>query len=132
VHGLDDLGVAHRGQAGVRRWLEEALEPWERVHIHVEEMTATDDDQLLLGVLMTTRGRGSGVETELASGKPSGSRMARSPGGRVHIGLGTRASKPSEFGDDASTTLDGRCRNACLALRTVVLTEAGETTEATW
>jgi ketosteroid isomerase-like protein len=59
------FGGVYRGQAGVRQWLEEALEPWESVHIHVEEITEAGDDQVLLGVLMTTSGKGSGVETKL-------------------------------------------------------------------
>jgi hypothetical protein len=49
----------------VRRWLEEALDPWESVQIDVEEVTEAGDDQVVLGVLMTTRGGGSGVETKL-------------------------------------------------------------------
>jgi hypothetical protein len=49
----------------VRRWLEEALDPWESVQIDVEEGTEAGDDQATLGVLMTTRGAGSGLETKL-------------------------------------------------------------------
>jgi ketosteroid isomerase-like protein len=59
------FGGIYRGPRGVRRWLEEALKPWESVHIQVEKITEAGDDQILLGVLMTTCGRGSGVETKL-------------------------------------------------------------------
>jgi ketosteroid isomerase-like protein len=59
------FGGVYRGRAGVRRWLEEALDPWESVQIDVEEVTEAGDDQATLGVLMTTRGAGSGLETKL-------------------------------------------------------------------
>jgi ketosteroid isomerase-like protein len=55
----------YRGRDGVRRWLQQALEPWESVHLDVEEIIEPGDDRLVLGVLMTTRGGQSGVETQL-------------------------------------------------------------------
>ena len=55
----------YRGHEGVRRWLEQALEPWKSVHLDIEEITKPSHDRLVLGVLMTTRGGGSGVETRL-------------------------------------------------------------------
>jgi ketosteroid isomerase-like protein len=55
----------YRGHDGVRRWLEQALEVWDSVRLDVEEITEWGDGWLVLGVLMTTRGGGSGVETQL-------------------------------------------------------------------
>jgi len=49
----------------VRRWLEEALDPWESVRLDLEEIFEAGDDQVVVGVLMTTRGEESGVETKL-------------------------------------------------------------------
>jgi len=41
------------------------MEPWESFHIEVEEITEAADDRVSMGGLLTTRGRGSGVETEV-------------------------------------------------------------------
>ena len=59
------FGGIYRGRDGVRRWLEEALEPWESAHIDLEEIVEAGDDRIVVGVLMTTRGSESGVETKL-------------------------------------------------------------------
>jgi ketosteroid isomerase-like protein len=55
----------YRGRTGVRRWFEEAVEPWESVHNQIEEVTDVGGDRVLLDLLMTTRGGTSGVETTL-------------------------------------------------------------------
>jgi ketosteroid isomerase-like protein len=55
----------YRGHEGVRRWLKQALEPWDSVRLDVEEIIEPRDGWLVVGVLMTTRGGGSGVETQL-------------------------------------------------------------------
>lgn len=55
----------YRGRTGVRRWFEEAVEPWESIHNQIEEVTEVADDRVLLDLLMTTRGGTSGVETTL-------------------------------------------------------------------
>ena len=54
-----------RSRAGVRRWLEEALDPWECVRLDLEEIIEAGEDRVVAGVLMTTRGEESGVETKL-------------------------------------------------------------------
>lgn len=59
------FGGTDRGHDGVRRWLEQALEPWESLHIDVEEIAEPSQDRVVVGALMTTRGGGSGVETRL-------------------------------------------------------------------
>jgi hypothetical protein len=64
VYTLGD-GKIVRGRTGVRRWFEEAVEPWESVHNQIEEVTEVADDRVLLDLLMTTRGGTSGVETTL-------------------------------------------------------------------
>jgi ketosteroid isomerase-like protein len=55
----------YRGRAEVREWFEQALEPWDSFHNDVEEITEVNDDLYLLGLLMSTRGKTSGVETDL-------------------------------------------------------------------
>ena len=59
------FGGTYRGHEGVRRWLEQALEPWASLHLDIEEITEPSQDRVVVGVLMITRGGGSGVETRL-------------------------------------------------------------------
>ena len=55
----------YRGRAELREWFEKILEPWASFHIEVEEITETVDDRVFIGGVLTTRGKGSGVETEV-------------------------------------------------------------------
>jgi ketosteroid isomerase-like protein len=55
----------YRGREGVRRWLMQALEPWDSVRLDGGEITELTDGWLVVDVLMTTRGGGSGAETQL-------------------------------------------------------------------
>jgi ketosteroid isomerase-like protein len=56
----------YRGRAEVREWFNQViLEPWESFHVEVEEITEAADDRVFGGFLITARGKGSGVETEL-------------------------------------------------------------------
>jgi steroid delta-isomerase-like uncharacterized protein len=55
----------YRGRAELRDWFSKILEPWASFHIEVEEITETVDDRVLIGGVLTTRGKGSGVETEV-------------------------------------------------------------------
>ena len=55
----------YRGHEGVRRWLEQVLEVWESFHLDVEEISEPSDDRVVVGTLMTGRGGGSGVQTQL-------------------------------------------------------------------
>ena len=41
------------------------VEPWESIHFEVEEITEVGDDRVFFGGLLTTRGKGSGVETQV-------------------------------------------------------------------
>jgi ketosteroid isomerase-like protein len=54
----------HRGKAELGEWLNQVLEPWESFHIEVEEIREAADDRVLVGGLLTTRGKGSGAETQ--------------------------------------------------------------------
>jgi ketosteroid isomerase-like protein len=55
-----------RGRAEVREWFHQVvLEPWESFHVEVEEITEIADDRVFAGGLLTARGKGSGVETEV-------------------------------------------------------------------
>jgi ketosteroid isomerase-like protein len=63
---LPGLRGIYRGRAEVREWFEEAfLELWESFHIEVEEIAEASDGRVFLGTLLTARGGGSGVETDL-------------------------------------------------------------------
>jgi len=55
----------YRGRAEVRGWFNKIMEPWESFHIEVEEITEAADDRVSMGGVLTTRGKGSGVETEV-------------------------------------------------------------------
>ena len=56
----------YRGRAEVREWFHQVvLEPWESFHVEVEEITEIADDRVFAGGLLTARGKGSGVETEV-------------------------------------------------------------------
>jgi ketosteroid isomerase-like protein len=55
----------HRGRTELREWFRRAIvEPWEGIHFEVEEINEAADDRVLVGGLLTARGRGSGVMTE--------------------------------------------------------------------
>ena len=62
VFGSEPVRV-YRGKAEVREWFSKVIEPWASFHIEVEETEAVDD-RVFLGGVLTTRGKGSGVETE--------------------------------------------------------------------
>jgi ketosteroid isomerase-like protein len=55
----------YRGRAELRGWLERVIEPWESLHFDVEELTEAADDLVFGGARLTTRGKGSGVETQI-------------------------------------------------------------------
>jgi ketosteroid isomerase-like protein len=63
------LGEIYRGRGEVRRHFEyfeqTALETWESFHVEVEEITEASDDRIVVGTLVTARGKASGVPVEL-------------------------------------------------------------------
>jgi ketosteroid isomerase-like protein len=64
--GFPGLRGIYRGRAEARGWFDRAvLEIWDQFHIRTEEITDAGDDRVLVELLLTTRGRTSGVETEL-------------------------------------------------------------------
>jgi len=61
-----EVSRIYRGKAEVREWFNQiVLEPWESLHCGVEEITEAPDDRIFFGGLLTARGEGSGVDTEL-------------------------------------------------------------------
>jgi ketosteroid isomerase-like protein len=56
----------YRGRQELQEWFVRAIvEPWESVHVEVEEIIDAGEDRVVAGGLLTARGRGSGVETRL-------------------------------------------------------------------
>ena len=55
----------YKGRAAFREWLDRVLEPWESFHARVEEITEAPGDRVFVGGCLTTRGKGSGVETQI-------------------------------------------------------------------
>jgi ketosteroid isomerase-like protein len=56
----------YRGEAELREWFNQVVvEPCESVHFEVEEITEAGNDGVFFGGLLTTRGKGSGVETQV-------------------------------------------------------------------
>jgi ketosteroid isomerase-like protein len=54
----------YRGREKVRAWFAQVREPWEDIHIAADEIIEAGEDRLVVGLGLTARGRGSGVETE--------------------------------------------------------------------
>ena len=63
------------------------------IHTEIEQLTDLGDDRVFLAIVLTARGRGSGVPFEMPNWKVIGSQRAWSQG-VISSGLGTRASKP--------------------------------------
>ena len=51
----------YRGRDELREWFAQVVEPWESVQVEVQEIMETDD-RMLVGLSLTGRGKGSGVE----------------------------------------------------------------------
>jgi ketosteroid isomerase-like protein len=62
---LPGLREVYRGRAEVREWIEEVLEVVESLHAELEELTELADDRVFTEVVLTGRGKGSGVPVEL-------------------------------------------------------------------
>jgi ketosteroid isomerase-like protein len=55
----------YRGIAELREWFNQVvIEPWASLRIEIEEITETSDDRVLFGMLLTARGKDSGVDTQ--------------------------------------------------------------------
>jgi ketosteroid isomerase-like protein len=56
----------YRGTAELREWFERVVvEPWESIHVEVDEIIEAPPDRVVTGGLLTARGRGSGVDTQV-------------------------------------------------------------------
>jgi ketosteroid isomerase-like protein len=53
--------TVYLGREELREWFSQILEPWESFHFGVKEIAGADD-RVLLGGLLTGRGKGSGVD----------------------------------------------------------------------
>jgi len=80
-------GVArtYRGRDGLREWFKQVVEPWERIRVEVEEITEATDNRVFVGLYLTARGKGSGVETELRAWQVN--RFADGKTARRHVFL---------------------------------------------
>jgi ketosteroid isomerase-like protein len=54
-----------RGRDELREWFAQVQEPWESIHIAVEEILEAGDDRMVVGLGLTARGGSSGAETRL-------------------------------------------------------------------
>jgi ketosteroid isomerase-like protein len=55
----------YRGRAEVKDWFNRVVEPWESLRFDVREITEGPDDRVFADTLLTTRGTGSGAETQI-------------------------------------------------------------------
>jgi ketosteroid isomerase-like protein len=62
---LPGLREVYRGRAGVREWIEDFLEAVESPHLELEEIIELGDDRIFTEMVLTGRGRSSGVPVEL-------------------------------------------------------------------
>ncbi len=51
----------YRGRAELRDWFNQVLEPWESIHVEVEEISDADD-RVFFDLVINARGKESGVE----------------------------------------------------------------------
>jgi ketosteroid isomerase-like protein len=64
--GVPGLGELYRGRAEVRDWIEQLFELAEDgIHTEIEQLTDLGDDRVFLAIVLTARGRGSGVPFEM-------------------------------------------------------------------
>ena len=64
--GVPGLGELYRGRAEVREWIEQLLELAEGgIHTEIEQLRDLGDDRVFLSIVLTARGRGSGVPFEM-------------------------------------------------------------------
>ena len=76
----------YRGRAEAREWYDRVVEPWESLHFEVKEIADAPDNRVFADTVLTTRGEGSGVETQIrlwyvvwvADGKITRQRVFRS------------------------------------------------------
>jgi ketosteroid isomerase-like protein len=62
---LPGLREVYRGRAEVREWMVAVLEVLENLDAEVAELTELDNDRVFAEIVLTARGKGSGVPVEL-------------------------------------------------------------------
>ncbi len=62
---MPGLREVYRGPAELREWAEEVFEVTESPHIEIEEITDLSDERLFTEIVLSGRGKGSGVPLEL-------------------------------------------------------------------
>jgi ketosteroid isomerase-like protein len=62
---LPGLREVYRGRAEVREWMVAVLEVFENLDVEVVELTELGDDRVFAQIVLTARGKGSGVPVEL-------------------------------------------------------------------
>jgi ketosteroid isomerase-like protein len=55
----------YRGRDEVRQWFHRVLEPWETFHGEPDEIREASEGRILVGGVITARGKGSGAEVRL-------------------------------------------------------------------
>jgi ketosteroid isomerase-like protein len=87
-----------RARAELRAWFDQVVEPWERIHLDVDEITAAADDGVFFSLFITARRKSSGVEAPgLRVWSVAGSRMGCSQSARCFV-KGTKPSQPRGCG----------------------------------
>jgi ketosteroid isomerase-like protein len=56
-----------RGRDALREWFAEVTELWATIRVEIDEVVEASEDRLFIGLTLTGRGKGSGVETQLHS-----------------------------------------------------------------
>jgi ketosteroid isomerase-like protein len=54
-----------RGIETVREWFAQVTEPWASSRVKIDEIVEASEDQLVIALTLTARGKGSGAETQL-------------------------------------------------------------------
>jgi ketosteroid isomerase-like protein len=63
--GFPGQEPVYRGHDGVRRWLDQALEPWATFEVEVEESLDAPEDEVVVVSRVRARGIESGVEVDM-------------------------------------------------------------------
>jgi uncharacterized protein len=59
-----EISRTYRGKDELREWFLQVREPWESFHVEADEIREAED-WVLIGGVITARGKGSGVDTQL-------------------------------------------------------------------
>ena len=59
---FSEVPRVYRGRDEVREWFHRVLEPWEHIHAEADEIREASDGRILVGGVLTVRGKGSHAE----------------------------------------------------------------------